>query len=407
MRVAFYAPLKPPDHPVPSGDRRMARLLFAAMEQAGHQVELANRLRSRDGAGDEQRQARLANIGRARADRLLRRYAARPSGELPELWFTYHVYYKAPDWIGPRVAEALEIPYVVAEASVAHKRADGPWDAGHRATLAALDQAVRIVTLNPLDLDCLPDRSRARLLPPFLDVEPYLRAAGQRARHRNRLSARFGLDPEEPWIVTVAMMRPGDKLESYRVLGRALAELLELRWQLIVVGDGTARPEVEAALGGPTPDAEGKKALFERVHLAGQSSENEVAAVLAACDLMAWPAINEAFGMAFLEAQASGLPVVAGRSGGVAAVVHEDESGLLVEPGDPEAFTSALRQLLINKERRLGMAWAAKARATTNHALEVAATRLDQILVEAKQAGARKPVAALPPPEPQGADLKP
>ena len=33
MRLAFYAPLKPPDHPVPSGDRRMAQLLMAALPQ--------------------------------------------------------------------------------------------------------------------------------------------------------------------------------------------------------------------------------------------------------------------------------------------------------------------------------------------------------------------------------------
>ncbi len=46
MRVTFYAPLKPPDHEVPSGDRRMARLLIQALELAGHEVEVAARLRS-------------------------------------------------------------------------------------------------------------------------------------------------------------------------------------------------------------------------------------------------------------------------------------------------------------------------------------------------------------------------
>jgi hypothetical protein len=45
MRIAFYAPMKPPDHPVPSGDRRMSRLLIAALGRAGHEVELASRLR--------------------------------------------------------------------------------------------------------------------------------------------------------------------------------------------------------------------------------------------------------------------------------------------------------------------------------------------------------------------------
>ena len=46
MHVAFYAPMKPPDHPVPSGDRRMARLLMQALAHAGHRVVLASRFRS-------------------------------------------------------------------------------------------------------------------------------------------------------------------------------------------------------------------------------------------------------------------------------------------------------------------------------------------------------------------------
>src|SRR3990172_8095375 len=74
MRIAFYAPLKPPDHPVPSGDRRMARLLMTALRHAGHEVDLASRLRSRDGGGDPLRQARIERAGLATADRLLRGY---------------------------------------------------------------------------------------------------------------------------------------------------------------------------------------------------------------------------------------------------------------------------------------------------------------------------------------------
>ena len=46
MRIAYYAPLKSPDHPVPSGDRQMARMLKAALELAGYTVELASEFRS-------------------------------------------------------------------------------------------------------------------------------------------------------------------------------------------------------------------------------------------------------------------------------------------------------------------------------------------------------------------------
>src|SRR5437762_107863 len=118
MRVAFYAPLKSPDHPVPSGDRRIARLFLQALRVAGHQPFVVSRLRSYDGGGDPERQRRLAAIGRRLADRMLRHWRGHPE-EMPQLWLTYHLYYKAPDWFGPAVSKALGIPYVVAEASFA------------------------------------------------------------------------------------------------------------------------------------------------------------------------------------------------------------------------------------------------------------------------------------------------
>src|SRR3546814_1683340 len=66
------------------------------------------------------------------------RYQALPARQRPQLWFTYHLYYKAPDWIGPKVARALRIPYVVAEASVAYKRASGPRSEEHTSELQSL-----------------------------------------------------------------------------------------------------------------------------------------------------------------------------------------------------------------------------------------------------------------------------
>src|SRR5690242_12252875 len=100
MRVAFYAPLKPADHPTPSGDRRVARLFFDALQMAGHRPFVASRRRSYDGTGDRLRQARLADLAAGDAERLLHLWRQR-TATAPELWFTYHLYYKAPDWFGP------------------------------------------------------------------------------------------------------------------------------------------------------------------------------------------------------------------------------------------------------------------------------------------------------------------
>jgi glycosyltransferase involved in cell wall biosynthesis len=377
MRVAFYAPLKPPDHPVPSGDRRMARLLLAALRRAGHEVELASRLRSYDGAGDPARQRLIATRGAARAAALIERWRAAPPGDRPQAWLTYHLYHKAPDWLGPPVCRALGIPYLVAEASHAPKRAGGPWDAGHRAAAAAISAASLVLLLNPADGECLlplldgPQRLRA--LPPFIDTEPYARARSAAPVARAVSCGRLGLDMATPRLLSVAMMRPGDKLASYRLLAEALGRLADRSWQALLVGDGPARSLVEDAF-----------ARFgRRITFLGALGERELPGTYAAADIYAWPAINEAWGMTLLEAQASGLPVVAGAFGGVPAIVADGATGLLAPPGDADAFAAALARLLDSPEERRRLGKQAAARMAEEHDIAVAARRLDAALRDA------------------------
>jgi glycosyltransferase involved in cell wall biosynthesis len=355
MRVAFYAPLKSPEHPVPSGDRRMAQLFLAALRMAGHEPQLASRFRSFEGGGDRRRQHRLAALGERLARRRLRLWRAAP-GTAPQLWFTYHLYHKAPDWLGPRVAQALGIPYVVAEASLAAKQAAGPWATGHRAALAAIRQADAVIGLNPADragvLPVLADPARWIPIKPFLDARlcPQRRPGGS----------------EPPRLVAAAMMRPGDKLASYRILSEALAQLLDLDWSLDIIGDGAARVAVEAAL---TP-------LGSRVRWLGALDPQATLERLAAADLCVWPAVNEAFGMALLEAQACGLPVIAGASGGVPTIVAHRETGWLAPPGDVAAFAAAVRRLVVDRALVERCGAAARQRVLAEHDLPAAAARL-------------------------------
>src|SRR4051812_5610699 len=165
MRIAFYAPLKAPDHPVPSGDRTIARLLIAALQQGGAEVEIASRIRARISEPDEASQQAMFRKGAAAAKRLIAKYRARPKRARPQAWFSYHLYYKAVDWIGPQVAEALGIPYLLAEASHAPKQAQGPYALSHAAAEAAIRSAEGIFCLNPIDRECLaPLVGKRRLL---------------------------------------------------------------------------------------------------------------------------------------------------------------------------------------------------------------------------------------------------
>src|SRR5258707_15870921 len=141
MRIAFYPPLKSPTHGTPSGDRRVAGLLMDALAAAGHRVQVASTFRSYDGDGDEARQRALRSQGEAYAAQLADDWRAAPAADRPELWFTYHLYYKAPDWLGPAVSAAPGVPYVVAEGSYAANRAYGPWKVRHAGTAAAIRKA--------------------------------------------------------------------------------------------------------------------------------------------------------------------------------------------------------------------------------------------------------------------------
>jgi glycosyltransferase involved in cell wall biosynthesis len=98
--------------------------------------------------------------------------------------------------------------------------------------------------------------------------------------------------------------------------------------------------------------------------------------VYAAADLYLWPAINEAYGMAFLEAQAAGLPVVAGRTGGVPAVVADGIAGILTPVGDAAAFAAATGRLLDRPDERARLSEGAADRVAAHHDERAAAHAL-------------------------------
>ncbi len=356
--VAFYAPLKSPNHPLPSGDRTMARLLMKALDTAGFSPTLASELRTLDKAGDRLVQDSIKRQSHEEAERLIAHYVALPDESRPCLWFTYHVYYKAPDWIGPRVSQALNIPYVIAEGSRAAKRAEGPWALGHEGAEEALDRADAIFVMTAKDRIALeaakPSRQILFDLPPFID-------------DREWPAPSTSPNNETPRLLTVAMMRQGDKLASYRILADALDQIAHHSWILEIVGDGEARSEIESLFA----------PLADRVRFHGQvENRSELAALYEKADLFVWPAVNEAYGMVLLEAQLFGCPVVAGAFGGVASVVKHGETGLLTIPGDAGAFAQAVSEMLGAPERLNQFGMTARKFVREERDLENAALRL-------------------------------
>jgi len=375
MRIAFYAPMKPPDHPVPSGDRQLARLFLRALAHGGHESEIACHFVSRDGNGDPERQGRLRRLGEKLAARLIRRYQARPLEARPDAWLTYHLYHKAPDWLGPTITEELGIPYLIAEASTAPKRAGGPWDIGYTGANQAIARADAIFTVNSDDWGCLealvgPKTYHKRLFP-FVDATPFEAAAARRENIRAGFAHQFGWPQNTPLLLAVGMMRAGAKRRSYHLLATALSQLSDRDWRLVVVGDGPCRDEITLEMEELAPG----RAVF-----LGELGEAELADAYAACDMLVWPAVDEAFGMSLLEAQAAGLPIVAGKQRGVPDIVSSGITGLLPAPNDAGAFAAAVRRLLDDDELRQNLARAAASRVREKFDIPVAAVEIDRTL---------------------------
>jgi glycosyltransferase involved in cell wall biosynthesis len=368
--------MKAPHHPTQSGDREIARLFLQALSAAGHEVELASRFRSRDGGGDGRRQERIRDIGAALAERLLRRYRAAAAETRPQLWFTYHLYHKAPDWLGPTVAKALGIPYVVAEASFAPSQANGPWALGHGAVAEAIGAAAAVFNLNPGDVACvkplLGDPRCLVPLKPFIQMADFpVTDAAEGAREL--LARRYHLPAAETWLIAVAMMRPGNKRDSYQLLAGALTMLEQRAWRLLIVGDGSLRAQVEALFARFAPG---------RVVFTGALAADALRTLLAQCDLFVWPGVREPIGMAMLEAQAAGLPVVTGASPGVAGIVQDGCTGLLVPRGDVEAFAAAVASLLDGPQERAALGARARLTAHEGHDIATASATLDRVLTD-------------------------
>lgn len=341
---AFYAPMKPPSHPTPSGDRQMARALMAALADgaSGERVDLVSELRIYDGKGDAKAQIALQQRAEAEADRLI------SQGTDWQAWITYHNYYKAPDIIGPRVSRALNIPYIQIESTRSKKRLNGPWSRFAALSEAACDHADLVFYFTDRDFTALknhkPSQQTLTKLQPFLP--------------RTTLPNPAPLNSQT--ILSVAMFRPGDKLASYKIIADILPQLNTPNWRLDIAGDGPGRVEIEAMF-----------APFEgRVRFLGQLDEAGLGTAYQNAAILLWPGVNEAFGIVYLEAQAAGVPVLAQDRPGVCDVVHPDG---LVQPGQgPRALAKALDALLHSSDLRQSRGQSGRSFIAKDHLLDSA-----------------------------------
>jgi N-acetyl-alpha-D-glucosaminyl L-malate synthase BshA len=123
--------------------------------------------------------------------------------------------------------------------------------------------------------------------------------------------------------------------------------------QLILIGDGPERAAIERQVA--------ELRLTEHVRFLG--AQREFVDVLQRATLFLMPSGSESFGLAALEAQSCGVPVVATRVGGVAEVIDDGVTGLLAPLGAIEQMAEQALALVADPERRTAMSRAARQRA--------------------------------------------
>jgi phosphatidylinositol alpha-1,6-mannosyltransferase len=207
------------------------------------------------------------------------------------------------------------------------------------------EQAQKV--LRELGLDPLAEH--VKLVPLGTDPEQFHPGIDTReVRARYRLNG-------EPWVLTVA------RLETYKGVDTALKAVAQCRGEglevnYLVVGAGKKRSTYVKL-------AEDLK-IADAVRFVGNVPDKDLPGLFNAS--IAYIGVSrradgtrvEGFGIALAEASACGLPVIAGQSGGLAEVVHDGETGLVVNPEEPEAVAAALKRLLQDQllARRLGQA---------------------------------------------------
>jgi glycosyltransferase involved in cell wall biosynthesis len=148
--------------------------------------------------------------------------------------------------------------------------------------------------------------------------------------------------------------------KGYDVLVEALAQLKDLRWQLVIVGDPTRSPDTAKRL----VQAIVSYRLIDRIDLTGPVAQARLAELYSVADLFVLPSRFEGYGMAYTEAIAHGVPVIGTKVGAIPDTVPNG-AGILIPPEDVDALAATLRRLIDDAPARERLAAGARAAASS------------------------------------------
>lgn len=218
-----------------------------------------------------------------------------------------------------------------------------------RSTMVAVSEDIRRLLIGTVGVR--PDR--VRTIWNGVELDRFRLDPERAAQLREQVRAEWGVGPDQPVVGTVGNLDPV-KGHAYLIDAAAPVCRAYPTAMFVIAGHGQLHDDLArqaADLG-----------LADRVHLLG--FREDVPALLQAIDVFALPSLSEGLPLAVIEAMAAGRPVVATAVGGTCEVLRDDDTGLLVPPGDPAALAAGIGRLLAQADTRT--------RLTANAARQVA-----------------------------------
>lgn len=285
---------------------------------------------------------------------------------LPEVRLV-HSHYWLSGWAGLRIKKALGLPHVhsfhtLGRISDQNRRSDSRPQSLERlaAEQEVIDDTDRIIASTEAEKNDLVTHYRADpkdvcVAPPGVDHDLFTPGLRQAAR------IRLGW-PDVPTVLFAGRIQPAKGpdvvLEAFKMI---VDRIDDARLVLVGAPSGNEGAREYEALQRRAKTLD----LADKVTFAEPVPHRQMGDVYRASNLVMVPSRSESFGLVAAEAQASGVPVLGARVGGLAAVLAEGSGGVLLDDWDPETWARAAIDILCDNQRaedlaKKGSAWAEK-----------------------------------------------
>ena len=211
------------------------------------------------------------------------------------------------------------------------------------------------------------DASKIRVAPNGVDTEIF------KPNDSAQIRQQIGLG-EAPCLLFVGGLVPRKGL-SYLVEAAKKVVKEKLNTQILIVGDGPLRTKLISTIA--------SAGLAGNFRFMGSLKDSELPKIYNCADVFVLPSVQEGQGIVLLEAQASGVPVVAFDAGGVKEAMRDGETGLLIKPGDTDSFAEGLIKLLNNKASRVTLGQNGRKYVNTNYTWDVCTKKMLEVYREA------------------------